>query len=162
MKHLSGKVGLMLAALALPVLAFSDFPAQAAAAPTVLEVRGTILNTEITGPASFENKVGGDLAGDLIGIVYQGLNSELDGTLRLLVVHVFVTPQGNLYALADAVLTPNTQTASPTDYEVKERNFILGGSGKYRGATGEIQLVGPFDVSTGAGSVSYSGKITLP
>src|SRR5687768_2546181 len=99
MKRLNATFRLMLAALALSVLSLPVLPAQAAA-PTVLDVRGTFLQTNLASPAAFENKLGGDLAGDLHGIVYQVLNPTLDGTLRLLVVHVFLTPQGTIYAMA--------------------------------------------------------------
>jgi hypothetical protein len=97
------------------------------------------------------------LAGDLYGVVIWSA-SEPDGTLRLLATHVWLTPQGNLYSVALPALIPMTGTV----YEDKETNTIVGGSGKYKGATGTIDLTGPFDLSTGAGSISYSGKITLP
>jgi hypothetical protein len=123
MRRISSRLILALTLLTALGLTLTVSSQQAQAAPTCVDVRGTFLQSNPTGPATIENKIGADLAGDCLGIITEAKQPEADGTLRLSVTHVFMTPQGNLYAVAESILTPITQTASQTDDTFTERTI---------------------------------------
>jgi hypothetical protein len=150
-------VRLSLALTALVILGLS-LPSTAQAAPQeCVNVQGTAAGHS-TGPTSFESTVVGDLAGTLFGTNFTIVKVGDHGAIHYTVLHRFETPQGDLYAVAEGVLTPT----APPIYGANERNVITGGTGAYAGATGRIQIHAIIDLSTGLFSIRYQGRICIP
>lgn len=120
-----------------------------------ISVHGTIVGHQIS-PTSFTGTVTGDLAGTAMGTNFQILSVSGDRTFHFIVDHILSTAQGNLYAsTVDGVLAP----MAPPVYRVNEHNVVTGGTGAYAGATGNIDITGVFDFSSGQFSVSYDGEV---
>jgi hypothetical protein len=141
-------MSLIVASLLLPVVA-------TAAQADCVSVQGTIAGQQ-TGPTSFMGTVTGDLAGTALGQNFQIVKVSGDRTFQFVVDRIFVTAQGDLYnTVVVGVLSPK----APPVYLVDEHSVITGGTGAYAGATGNLDIHGIFDFSTGQFSVAYHGEV---
>jgi hypothetical protein len=125
-----------------------------AARADCVSVHGTAAGHS-TGPTSFISTVTGDLAGTLLGTNFQIVKTGDDATLHFVVDHTFITPQGELSAPGTGVLSP----IAPPVYLVNEHCVVTGGTGAYAGATGNIDIHGIIDFSTGQFSFAYHGQV---
>jgi hypothetical protein len=118
-------------------------------------VQGTAAGQQ-TSPTTFMSTMTGDLAGMLFGENFQVVKVSGGRTFHFVVDHILLTPQGELdFSAPEGVLSP----MAPPVYLADEHNVITGGTGAYAGATGNIDIHGMIDFSTGLFSFAYHGQI---
>ena len=121
-------------------------------------VAGSIEATVVGGdPVNVLGIVSGDLAGAVRAVITSQADGE-NGTVLLGLSHDFVTDDQALLKTNDkAIWTPVPGNAGvfhmATSYE------IVGGSGKYDGASGSLQNNGTADTNTGLLTLRYSGQV---
>jgi hypothetical protein len=99
----------------------------------------------------------GDLKG-AIGVQIVGQSPVINGTTVLSVQHYWVTDAGDTIFVAPAQLTAflvAPKLFAIVTYPVS----ITGGTGKFQGATGNLNLIGEADFNSGEIGLRYSGRI---
>jgi hypothetical protein len=146
MKHIGFTVAAFLTLLAVPALAN---PCQV--------VGGTLLtNIGAIGGVTNLGPVSGDLQGSLAATVK---GQDNDG--NFLVQHYWVTSSGETILLKLAVLKP-VATSDPNVVAVLWGNYssdIVGGTGKFKNATGKIDYFGIADFKERTLVLRYRGKV---
>ena len=146
MKHIGFTVAAFLTLLAVPALAN---PCQVVGG-TLLTNIGAIEGVTNLGPVS------GDLQGSLAATVK---GQDNDG--NFLVQHYWVTSSGETILLKLAVLKP-VATSDPNVVAVLWGNYssdIVGGTGKFKNATGKIDYFGIADFKERTLVLRYRGKV---
>ena len=146
MKHIGFTVAAFLTLLAVPALAN---PCQVVGG-TLLTNIGAIEGVTNLGPVS------GDLQGSLAATVK---GQDNDG--NFLVQHYWVTSPGETILLKLAVLKP-VATSDPNVVAVLWGNYssdIVGGTGKFKNATGKIDYFGIADFKERTLVLRYRGKV---
>ena len=146
MKHIGFTVAAFLTLLAVPALAN---PCQVVGG-TLLTNIGAIEGVTNLGPVS------GDLQGSLAATVK---GQDNDG--NFLIQHYWVTSSGETILLKLAVLKP-VATSDPNVVAVLWGNYssdIVGGTGKFKNATGKIDYFGIADFKERTLVLRYRGKV---
>ena len=102
----------------------------------------------------------GPVFGDLAGSVAATIKGQ-DSKGNFLVQHYWVTSSGETIVLKEAVLTP-VATSDPNVVAVLWGNYssdILGGTGKFKNATGRINYFGIADFNQLTLVLRYRGKV---
>jgi hypothetical protein len=147
----SWRAGLVLAALALLAVALSARHARAAS--SCINVSGALQVVPNTNAAT----VTGDLAGVIIGQI-DSLEQSGNGALHATAHHTWYTPLGELYDVDEIAIAP----VAPPVYHVNNHMTIVGGTGIFAGATGEIHVQGLIDLTfSGLDDRVYHGRICL-
>jgi hypothetical protein len=130
------------------------------------EVSGGIVTNFLSPPAVGSRSLGtatGDLRGGL-GVVILDVNPNGQGGSTIFhVQHYWVTETGDTITLADAYATAYP-TLIPGLFAAKYINGvnIVGGTGRFAGATGNIASWGAVDLSQGQVVLRYQGTICFP
>lgn len=122
------------------------------------EIVGGVLMTNIGAIAGVTNL--GPVAGDLQGSVAATIKGQ-DSHGNFLVQHYWVTSSGETIVLKEAVLIP-VATNDPNVVAVLWGNYssdILGGTGKFKNATGRIDYFGIADFNELTLVLRYRGKV---
>ena len=99
----------------------------------------------------------GDLKG-AVGVQIVGQSPGISGTTVLSVHHYWVTDAGDTIFVAPALLT--AFPVAPGLFAVVTYPVsITGGTGKFQGATGNLNLIGEADFNAGEVGLRYSGRI---
>jgi len=149
MKHIGFIVAVVLALL---------ITASAWAGDHECQTVGGVLMTNLGAIAGVTNlgPVSGDLAGSVAATI---LGQNSDGTFN--VQHYWVTSAGETILLKQAVLKP-AATSDPNVVAVLWGNYssdILGGTGKFKNATGRIDYFGIADFKELTLVLRYRGKV---
>jgi len=102
----------------------------------------------------------GPVTGDLQGSVAATILGQ-DAHGNFLVQHYWVTSSGETIVLKEAVLTP-TPTSDPNVVAVLWGNYpvdIIGGTGKFKNATGRLEAFGLADFKERTLVLRYRGKV---
>lgn len=148
---------LKLTALGATCAAMFMFP-QMTLAGECSAVAGSIEATVIGGdPVNVLGVVSGDLAGAVRAVITSQAEGE-NGTVLLGLSHDFVTnDHASLKTNDKAVWTPVPD--HPGVFYMTTSYEIVGGTGKYDGATGSLQNSGTADTNTGLLTLRYSGQV---
>jgi len=121
-------------------------------------VSGTIAASVVGGdPVTVLGTVSGDLAGATRAIVTSQQNGA-EGTVELGLAHDFATDDRSTLKTNDkAVWTPIA--GSPGVFHMATKYEVVGGTGRFAGASGQMINQGIADTNTGLVTLSYSGKI---
>jgi hypothetical protein len=119
-------------------------------------VAGTI-TAHFTSATTVAGTVTGGLAGTVTAGI-DGLHQAGDGALHVELHHTFVTANGQLNTVDEAVLSP----VNPPDYRMDTRYTIMGGTGQFAGAAGILHNHGDANMGTGHLSLTYNGRICTP
>ena len=159
---------LSLALIALAALSLAAAVRPAHAGPkNCIHVSGTFLFdlfafTGLT-TAIQEGRVVGDLAGstraDYFNIEQKG-NAGKGGVFHLNGMHTIVTSEGTLFTFDEIRLQFDQK--NPLIARANSRLYIIGGTGKYEGATGVLHTHGELNVATLEGGIDFKGQICLP
>ena len=99
----------------------------------------------------------GDIKG-AVGVQIVGQSPGMNGTTVLSVHHYWVTDAGDTIFVAPAQLTA-LQVAPGLFAIVNYPVSITGGTGRFQGATGTVNLIGEADFNAGQIGLRYSGRI---
>ena len=99
----------------------------------------------------------GDIKG-AVGVQIVGQSPGMNGTSVLSVHHYWVTDAGDTIFVAPAQLTA-LQVAPGLFAIVNYPVSITGGTGRFQGATGTVNLIGEADFNAGQIGLRYSGRI---
>jgi hypothetical protein len=149
MKHIGFIVAVVLALLITASAWAGDHECQAVGGMLMTNI-GAIAGVTNLGPVS------GDLAGSVAATI---LGQNSDGTFN--VQHYWVTTAGETILLKQAVLTP-TPTSDPNVVAVLWGNYpvdIIGGTGKFKNATGRLEAFGLADFKALTLVLRYRGKV---
>lgn len=147
-------------ALTLPLVAIALHSAQADVSPdkNCVPVGGTVsTNFGVIDDATTLGLYTGDLAGAVSARILSQAPGP-NGTVILTVQHYSVTESGDTILYAPATLTGKEIAPgrlAVLDYPVR----IIGGTGKYDGATGSVNAIGVGDFGLGQASMRYTGKV---
>jgi hypothetical protein len=127
-------------------------------------VSGTFLfdRFEFTGPTTAfqDGRVVGDLTGtthaDYFNIEQKGRN----GVFHMNGMHTIVTAEGTIFTFDEIRLQFDQK--NPLIARANSRLYIVGGTGKYEGATGVLHTHGSLNVATLEGGIDFKGQICLP
>jgi len=123
---------------------------------TCVPVGGTIItNLGALAPDEPHTTLG-PVTGDLAATVRSGPDPS-KGAFLFTVQHHWVTTSGD--TIHFDVATAKTAQVSPTRFAILDYPFhITGGTGKFDGATGDLDAIGEFDFNVGV-SLRYFGKV---
>jgi len=100
--------------------------------------------------------VTGDLAGAVAATVCSGPEPS-KGAFLFTIQHHWVTTSDD--TIHFDVATAKTAQVSPSRFAIRDYPFhITGGTGKFDGATGDLDAIGEFDFNVGV-SLRYFGKV---
>ena len=117
-------------------------------------VEGTIVEA-ITGANTAAGTITGDFAGD-VSIVITSLTPSGGGAMHFEGICTIVTPEGTITTNDAAVLSP---IDAPL-FRVNNRLTVVGGTGAYAGATGELHTHGTANfVPGGVVDLRYEGRV---
>ena len=122
------------------------------------EIVGGMLMTNIGAIAGVTNL--GPVTGDLQGSIAATIKGQ-DNKGNFLVQHYWVTSSGETIVLGEAVLTP-VATNDPNVIAVLWGNYssdIVGGTGKFKNATGRIDYFGIADFKELTLVLRYRGRV---
>jgi len=130
-----------------------------AAAPALQAQSGCInVSGTIVGSFTSNTTVAGTVSGGLAGIVTAvilDIQASADGALHVQ-MQTFTTSGGSeLRTMDQAVLSPT----APPEYRMDTLYTITGGTGNFANATGFLHNHGDINLSTGAVSLRYDGRI---
>ncbi len=99
----------------------------------------------------------GDIRG-AVGVQIVGQTPGINGTTVFTVHHYWVTDAGDTIFLAPAQLT--ALPVAPGLFAIVNYPVsLVGGTGKFQGATGNINLIGEADFNAGQIGLRYTGRI---
>jgi hypothetical protein len=118
---------------------------------------GAITNIGVITPDRTLGVSTGDIQG-AVGVLIVGQSPGINGTTVFSVHHYWVTNAGDTIFVAPAQLT--AFPVAPGLFAVVTYPVsITGGTGKFQGATGKLNLIGEADFNTGEIGLRYSGQI---
>lgn len=120
---------------------------------------GGPISTNFLNPTTTFGTAGGDLKG-AVGVTVLNLKKNPDGSLILHNQHHWVTESGDIIQLApaDATAYPSPIAGLYAASYLKGLN-VVGGTGRFAGASGKIQAWGAIDLGRNQISLRYEGTV---
>jgi hypothetical protein len=128
------------------------------------EVSGGVVTNFLSTPPAVGSSTLGTATGDLrggLGVVILGISPGQNGSTVFHVQHHWVTETGDTIFLADAYATAYPISDVPGLFAAKylQGVSIVGGTGRFAEATGNIATWGAVDLNTGQIVLRYQGTI---
>jgi hypothetical protein len=148
------KINSVKSLVAIGVLAFMPSLSSQAQSGNCTKVGGSML-TQFVDEKTGQYQLIGDLQGTGRGIILEQKQDKTITTVKL--EHTFVTSSGDLLQTKDDVGTFIGAKEQKTFATITFK--IVGGTGRYDGASGTLESIGAADFASGQGVLRYSGLI---
>jgi hypothetical protein len=150
------KINSVKSLVAIGVLAFMPSLSSQAQSGNCTKVGGSML-TQFVDEKTGQYQLIGDLQGTGRGIILEQKQDKTITTVKL--EHTFVTSSGDLLQTKDDVGTFIGAKEQKTFATITFK--IVGGTGRYDGASGTLESIGAADFASGQGVLRYSGLICI-
>jgi hypothetical protein len=118
----------------------------------------TTAEVYFTSPTTGTGTISGDLNGVISVVVGEGAPSGADGhgALHYSLAHTITTTDGSIFTQDEGAFGA---IGAPTLYKANVRYTIVGGTGRYAGATGMLRSHGFVDFGAGRISLRIAGRV---